>query len=96
MKSALQHVQLDRLSYESHQLAHGALDMENIGTLDADHTALHAKGRQKDIGTVVLNDLAHLVKTLKNYGIELGVGDHDGLHKDLCRHDQVMQTLLGT
>jgi hypothetical protein len=69
--------------------------MKNIGTLDSDHTSLDTERRQQDIGAIVLDDLAHLVKTLEQNSIELGVSHHDGLHKDLCRHDKIVQALLG-
>lgn len=70
--------------------------MENIGALDAHDTTLQSQGRQKNVGAVVLDDLAHLVKTLEQDRIQLGVRHHHRLHEDFGGHDQVMQALLGT
>lgn len=86
---------MKRESYESHELTHGALDMKNIGSLNTDNATLHAQRRQEDVGAIVLDDLAHFVKAFENDGIKLCVCHHDGLHKYLGRHDQIMKALLG-
>jgi hypothetical protein len=85
-----------RPAYKNHQFAHGALNMQDICALDSDHTPLDTEWRQQDVGAIVLDDLSHLVKAFEENGIELGVSHHDRLHKDLCRHDEIMQALLGT
>jgi hypothetical protein len=83
-------------TYECHQLAHSALDMQDIGALDSDNTTLDAQRGQQNVGAVVFDDLANFVKALEQNGIKLGISHHDGLHKDFGRHDEIMQALLGT
>src|SRR5690348_3910179 len=70
--------------------------MQNVGALDADNASLNAKRGQQDIGAVVLDYFAHLVQSLEQDGVKLGVGYHDGLDEDLGGHDKIMQTGLGT
>lgn len=70
--------------------------MQDIGALDANNTSLDTEWREQDIRAIVLNDLAHFVKALKQNGIKLGVSYHHWLHKHLGGHDKIMQSLLRT
>ena len=69
--------------------------MENVSALHAHDASLDAEWWHQDVRAVVLDDLAHLVEALEQDGVQLSVSDHNGLHEDLCLHDQVVQTLLG-
>jgi hypothetical protein len=82
------------MTYKDHQLAHSALDVQDIGALNANNAALESKRWQQNVRAVVLDDLAHLVQALEDDGVNLGVSDHDRLHEDLGGHDKIVQTLL--
>ena len=83
-------------SYENHQFANGALDMQDISALDSNHTSLYPKWWQQDVRAIVLNNLAHLVQSFEQNCIKLSISNHHWLHKDLGGHDKIMQALFGT
>jgi hypothetical protein len=68
--------------------------MQDIRALYTNNTALESKRGEQDVRTIVLNDLAHFVKSLEQYSVQLGIRHHDRLDKNLGRHNQVMKPLL--
>lgn len=81
-------------TYQSHDLAYGALDMQSFAALDPDHVALACKRREQDVGAVCLENLADLVEAREENAVNLGRRDSDILHVQSNARNGLMELLL--
>ena len=82
-------------TYQSHDLPDSTLDMQDLGALNPNKTALAAQLREENIGAVHLHNLANLVQPVEQDVVDLARVDHNVLDIDLDSHHQLSKLLLG-
>ena len=56
---------MKKKTYQLHQLAHSALDVQDVCALNADEAALEAERGQQNVRAVSLDDLTDLIEALE-------------------------------
>lgn len=84
------------VTYQSHDLPHGALDVQHFGALNTNQTPLGTELRKEDVGAVHLHHLADLVQTVEQDVVDLVRVDNDILDVDLHAHHKFLKLLLRT
>lgn len=82
-------------AYQGHDLPHGPLHVEDLGSLNSNQTALASQLGEQHVGAIGLHHLADLIQTVEENVVDLVRGEHDVLDIDLHTHDQFPQLLLG-
>lgn len=83
------------ITYQGHDLADGALNMQSFASLDTNHVALACQRREQDVGAIGFKDLANFVETGKQDAVNFGRRNGDILHIQADAGNSLMKLLLG-
>lgn len=82
-------------TYQSHDLPHSALHVEDFGALHPDQATLASQLWKENVGAIHLHDLADLIQAVEQNTINLMRRDHNILDVTFRVQDQLMELLFG-